>query len=380
MPKPQPFLSKTKYLDGLKCPKLLWYKFNKRSLVPKPDVSLQAIFDQGHRVGEIARKLYPDGIKIERDWMPEKTHAKSLEAIKQRKPLFESGLIYGRAYALPDILIPVGKDEWDLIEVKSGTTVEDVHLLDAAFQKYVYTGAGLKLRRCYLLHINTGYLRKGEIDPEKLLIKEEITEAIMPYLIGIEKTIDGLLKIISGNEPKVKISPHCGQPYGCPLEEFCRGFLPEGDIFQLRGKKERLYELMDMGILKLTDIPIDDRLNEKQLIQINCQKTGEAHIDRDGIKNYLAELKYPLYLLDFETIAPAIPVYDLSHPYEKIPFQFSLHVIQKEGAKPEHYGYLAPGDMDPRAEILARLKKLLNDAGAIVSKSRRYKGYFNSAR
>ena len=51
-----------------------------------------------------------------------------------------------------EILIKYG-DEFvtlgfqDLIEVKSGSSVEDVHLIDVAFQKYVYTGAGLKIRR-----------------------------------------------------------------------------------------------------------------------------------------------------------------------------------------------------------------------------------------
>lgn len=369
MPKPPAFLSKTKYLDGVKCPKLLWYEYNKTEAVPKPDAVTQAIFDQGTRVGEIAQKLYPNGIKIEREQMPEKTHAKSLEAIKLRQPLFESGLIYGRAYALPDILVPAEGGAWDLIEVKSGSKIEDVHYMDVAFQKYVYSGAGLKIQRCYLMHINTEYVRKGEIEPKKLLTKEEITEEIKPYLSGIKSSIDELLNIISDKEPKVKIGPQCSKPYVCPLKEHCWGFLPEGDIFQLRGKKERLYELLDQGILKVADIPMEDWLSEKQLIQVNSHRTGKAHVDREGINDFLAGLKYPLYFLDFETLSAAIPAYDLTHPFEAIPFQFSLHIISKEGTKPVHHGYLAPGDVDPRPEVLARLKKLLGEAGTIVAYS-----------
>lgn len=369
MPKPSAFLSKTKYLDGVKCPKLLWYEYNKTEAVPKPDAVTQAIFDQGTRVGEIAQKLYPNGIKIEREQMPEKTHAKSLEAIKLRQPLFESGLIYGRAYALPDILVPAEGGAWDLIEVKSGAEVKEEHCMDVAFQKYVYSGAGLNIQRCYLMHINTEYVRKGEIEPKKLLTKEEITEEIKPYLSGIKSSIDELLNIISDKEPKVKIGPQCSKPYVCPLKEHCWGFLPEGDIFQLRGKKERLYELLDQGILKVADIPMEDWLSEKQLIQVNSHRTGKAHVDREGINDFLAGLKYPLYFLDFETLSAAIPAYDLTHPFEAIPFQFSLHIISKEGTKPVHHGYLAPGDVDPRPEVLARLKKLLGEAGTIVAYS-----------
>ena len=299
--------------------------------------------------------------------MPENTHAKSLEAAKLRKPLFEAGLIYNRSYALPDILVPVEKDAWDLIEVKSGTEVKEEHLIDAAYQKYVYTGAGLKIRKCFLMHINNEYLRKGEIEIKKLFKRVDITDEVKPYEAGLERSIKNLLDIISGNEPKVKIGPQCAKPYHCPLEEQCFGFLPEGDIFQLRGKKEKIYLLLDEGILKITDIPTDERWSEKQIIQINSHKTGKAHVDKEAIKEFLGGLKYPLYFLDFETIAPAIPSYDLSHPYENIPFQFSLHIIYKEREKPIHHGYLAPEDTDPRPEILKRLKDLLGSAGTILA-------------
>jgi hypothetical protein len=367
MSKPQAFLSKTKFLDGVKCPKLLWYEYNKKEDVPKPDAVTQAIFDQGTRVGEVARKLYPFGIKMERERMPEKMNARSIEALKLRRPLFEAGLIYGRTYALPDILVPVEGDSWDLVEVKSAAEVKEEHLIDAAFQKYVYTGAGLKIRRCYLMHINTEYVRRGEIEPKKLLTKKDITIEIDPYITGIKDQVDSMLEIIAGPEPQVKIGPQCGKPYHCPLEEACWKFLPEGDIFQLRGKKARLFELLDKGILTVADIPLEDWLSEKQLIQIESHRTGKAHVDKEGIRDFLSGLKYPLYFLDFETLSSAIPAYELTHPFENIFFQFSLHVISKEGGKPVHHGSLAPGNVDPRPEILLRLKEFLGDAGSIIA-------------
>ena len=53
---------------------------------------------------------------------------RSLEAAKARKPLFEAAFAYGDGFARVDILNPVGRDAWDIIEVK------DVNLLDLAFQ------------------------------------------------------------------------------------------------------------------------------------------------------------------------------------------------------------------------------------------------------
>ncbi len=367
MPKPLPYLSKSKYLDGKKCAKLLWNELNNYAAMPKPDAATQAIFDQGTLVGELAQKLFPDGIKLERQQRPEQTHANTLAALKLRQPLFEAGLTHGRGYALPDILVPVKGNGWDLIEVKSGTSVKEVNLMDVAFQKYVYTGAGLKIRKCFLMHINNKYLRQGEIEPKKLFAKEDITKDIKPYESGLERSIEEMLGVIAGREPEVKIGPHCRDPYSCPLEEKCWRFLPDENIFQLyRARKDKLFLMLGKGVLKLTDIPLDG-LGENQLIQMDSHKTGQAHVDKVGIREFLDELKYPLYCLDFETISLAIPAYDLTHPFEKVPFQFSLHIMEREGAKPTHHAYLAPGDVDPRAEILKRLKKLLGDTGTILA-------------
>ena len=54
-------LSKSRYLNGLQCPRLLWIATNEPERIPEPDASTQHIFDQGHLVGELANKLYPGG-------------------------------------------------------------------------------------------------------------------------------------------------------------------------------------------------------------------------------------------------------------------------------------------------------------------------------
>jgi hypothetical protein len=78
----------------------------------------------------------------------------SLEAAKARKPLFEAGFAFKGGFARVDILNPVGQAAWDIIEVKSSTEAKDVNLIDLAFQAYVYSGAGLRLRRCCLMHVD----------------------------------------------------------------------------------------------------------------------------------------------------------------------------------------------------------------------------------
>jgi hypothetical protein len=364
-----PFLSKSKYLAGLQCMKLLWYLYNRKQDIPEIDAATQAIMDQGNAVGELARTLYPGGIKLDREAMPERQAERSLEAARLRNPLFEAGFVYKRAYALADILVPVGADAWDLIEVKSTSSVKDEHLYDVAFQRYTYEGAGLKIRRCYLMHINNQYVREGEIEAKKLLKKEDITEEVSKFVPEIEKEIGSMVDAIAVKDvPDVKVGRHCNDPYECPLQDICWAFLPpEDDVFCLYRGGKKAYELMDKGILSLADICGSVKLTNSQRIQVDSHGRGKPHVDKEGIREFLDRLKYPLYFLDFETISAAIPLYDHSRPFEQIPFQYSLHIIRKEGGRPESYSYIAPDRKDPRPAVLKQLKELLGESGSVIA-------------
>ena len=73
-------------------------------------------------------------------------------------------------------------------------------------------------------------------------------------------------------------------------------------------------------------------LSEKQIIQIDASRKHDVHYDHRAIKEFVDSLWYPLYFLDFETFTQAIPPYDGTWPFQKIPFQYSLHHMdQKDG-------------------------------------------------
>ncbi|TFG89629.1 MAG: DUF2779 domain-containing protein, partial [Candidatus Atribacteria bacterium] len=114
-----PFLSKSKYLTGIQCPKLLWHHYNAKDELSPPDESTQALFEQGHEVGELAKKLFPDGIEVEWDQGFNEVIEESQRLLKERKPLFEAGFKSNNTYARVDILCPVENNAWDIIEVKS---------------------------------------------------------------------------------------------------------------------------------------------------------------------------------------------------------------------------------------------------------------------
>ena len=190
-------ISKSSYVSGLQCHKLLWYKFNAKNEIPEYDAGTQAIFEQGHLVGQYAKELFPGGIEIKTEHYDiDKTIQESQKALTFRKPLFEAGFEYKNAYARADILSPVGKDAWDIIEVKSSTEVKDVNLDDVALQRFVYEGAGLKINKCWIYYINKEYVRHGIVEPEKLFAKQDITGDVAEHLQKVEKKLKEMASVI----------------------------------------------------------------------------------------------------------------------------------------------------------------------------------------
>ncbi len=362
-------ISKTKYLNGLQCKKLIWYIYNEPEAIPEPDEATQAIFDQGHLVGDYAKKLFPEGIEVDHTGSFEAGLQSTKELILKRVPIFEAALTYKRCYARADILEPVGKDKWDLIEVKSSTDLKDVNYHDIGFQYYLYNGAGLKIDKCYLMCIDNSYVRKGAIEPDKLLKKIDITEEIKTiYSKTIEDNVAELAKTITADTfIEIGIGAHCSNPYECPLIDKCWSFLPERNVFLLYSNNKLPMALIKKGILHLAEIPKSFELNEKHQIQVDCEKTGKPYINKNKVKEFLNAIQYPAYYMDFETCGSAIPLYDNSSPYQQIPFQFSVHVVKERGAKPEHFPFLADGTNDPRPAFMAELKKVMGTKGSVVA-------------
>jgi len=357
-------LSKSKYLQGIQCPRLLWISVNDKQRLPEVGESQQKLFDEGHIVGEFAKKLFPEGKNIPtEDFMGNLNQTKKL--LSENKPIFEPAFMVDRLYSRADILEPT-KDGWNIIEVKSSTEVKDINIQDIAFQKYVYEKAGLKINKCFLLHINNQYIRQGEINPEELFTKEDISINVVEEIKLIPERVKLFLEVIDGKEPTIKISDSCNKPYECPLKDGCWSFLPkENSVFDLYRGGKRSWELFEKNILAIKDIPVSFELGDKQQIQLECEKTGKVHINNTAIKEFLKTLKYPLYFLDFETYSTAIPLYNGLKPYQQIPFQFSVHKVDEKGKK-THFSFISSGKKDPRKKFINAIKRKLGIKGSIV--------------
>jgi hypothetical protein len=362
---PARFLSKSKYMLGRQCLKLLWLTIHEPARVPETDKATQRIFDQGHMVGELAKRLFPDGIDISKfDFRDNLKRSK--EMLDLRKPLFEAGFMADGLFSRVDILKPAGEDSWDIIEVKSSTSVKEENLEDVAFQKLSCEKAGLRINRCYLAHLNNQYVRQGEIDSRGLFRIEDISDEASEAGRDIDQRIASMFVVIRSKTcPEVGVGRYCSSPYNCAVT-LCWEELPEHNIFSLYRGGKKCFELFEAGILNIKEIPSDYKLTMSQQIQKSCDISGEPYIDRESINNFLSRLQYPLHYLDFETFSPAVPYFDGTRPFQRIPFQFSLHRVGNDGAA-EHISFLSEGQDDPRPIFLSQLIKSISPAGSIIT-------------
>ena len=72
--------------------------------------------------------------------------------------------------------------------------------------------------------------------------------------------------------------------------------------------------------------------------------------------------------MDFETtFMVPIPLFDGMRPYEQLPFQFSLHVTEKEGEDPVHHAYSAKDIKNPCEEFLSNLLAVIPPGACILT-------------
>lgn len=355
-------ISKSKYVTGLQCLKLLWTQYNDRDAIPPPDAATQAKFDTGHVVGDLAKDLFPGGIEIAWSDDPngrmERTAAETLELLKQRVPLYEASFLIDGCYCRADLLVPAADDAWDLYEVKSTTGVKDVNLHDVAFQAWAIERCGVRLDRLYLVHLDNTYVRQGQIDVHGLFHAENVTERARELMPGVPRNVESMLAVIAGVRPEAPIGEHCSDPYDCDLWPACSSFLPTANVLDLyRMRKREAFAMIGDSVLCMVDVPPAD-LNAKQRIQQEAIRTGATHVQAEKIHAWLAGLEYPLHCFDFETMMPAIPLFDGTRPFQQIPFQFSLHIVDDPGAKPRHVEFLAETAVDPRPDLIEALSAI----------------------
>ena len=361
-------LSKSRYTAYCQCPKMLWLRTYKPELVPE-DPALQAKFEKGNEVGELAKTLfgpfvdvttYKEDGSLDIGAMIEKTKE---EMAKGTETICEASFSHDLNYCAVDILRKKG-DGWAIYEVKSSTYKDEEkdtperllkYAWDIAYQKWLLEHCGVKVTGTYLIRLNSNYVRHGDLDVNELFYIKDVKELVDNEYQKVEATVKKAKEMLMGDEPEMDIYRQCKNPYECGFFDYCVGGLPEPSVFDLyRMSFEKKCDLFHQGKLSFEDVR-EDKLNEIQRMQVESFLNGVDIIDPEAIKGYLEQLTYPLYFLDFETMQPILPEFDGTSPYQQIPFQYSLHWIEEPGGELHHSEFLGDSVIDPRRALAEQL-------------------------
>jgi predicted RecB family nuclease len=357
MPPKKPYLTKSKFLYGLHCPKRLW--FSHHDPLPWSEAPPGSPMAVGTTFGIEAQKLFPGGVLVdEKPWEYEAAAARTrdLMADKTVPAIFEAAFDYEDIRIRADVMERRPRNRWRLHEVKSSTSVKEEHIPDVTVQAYVLKGSDVKLEGVGLLHVNNEYVHGGgDIDWTEIATIVDLTDESMDLLPDIPVTADEHLTILRKRKaPEIAPGRHCGN---CDYWDRCTEDKPEDWVFYLPRVGTLFDRLTKEGIESIRDIPDDYGLTNKHAVIRGVLISGKEHVSPDlwkAIENFGP----PAFYLDFETMGPALPLYAGTRPYQYIPFQWSLHHVDGK-SKVTHAEFLADGGDDPRREFTETLIKAL---------------------
>ena len=330
----------------------------------------KAIFKRGTNVGELAHNLFPGG-KIAAEGDPpayDKAINKTRELIERSiKVIYEAAFLFNEILSIADIVV-MEKGGAKIYEVKSSTSISESYLNDAALQYYVISSLGIRIKDFSIIYINNQYVRKSDLSIQDLFTTESVLRFILPLQKLVKENVNRFKKLLLRKEmPNIDIGEHCHNPYTCGFFNYCRKHIPESSIFDFSGMHlTKKYELYRNGIISLDDVPADFLLNKNNGLQLDVYRSGKPVIDKKAISNFLSDLNYPLYFMDFETFQPAVPLFNNSKPYQQIPFQYSVFLKKNKNSEAEHFEFLAESGDDPRKKFIENLLKVIEKKGDVL--------------
>ena len=358
-------VSKSSFVAGLTCHRKLWQLlWDRQSAAPRSGMD-QLKMEFGTRFGEVAHCLYPDAtlidINIRKLKQAEEDTRKAID--EGADVILEATFRHEQCRVLSDIVEKQTDGTWHLIEVKSSTEVKDEHIPDLAFQKWVMERCGYPVSKCSVV-----FADKTGVWPDKRSIfqYEDVTDRVEVAAKLVPEQLLPMLEIATsrGKRPAFEdwISKEC---HDCEFKKtVCWTEISEPTIYDIIDKR-KIPALEAESIVYVREIPGDFDLYKGNRRHVDCMQSQSVNIDKAGIRSKLEELEYPIHFLDFESVSVPVPLFDGNHPWEKLPFQYSLHTLEESGDL-RHAEFLHEEHSDPSARTAEQLVQDIGKAGSVI--------------
>jgi hypothetical protein len=347
MAEPPPVqLSKSRYVAGLRCPRLLWLGFHRPAFAAAPDAARLASIDAGREVGKAAHALFPGGVLVDE---PDPRHeaaearTRALLADPQVPAIFEAAFRYAGVRIRVDVIERLADGRVGLREVKASTAVKPEHVPDLALQKFVLRGCGLDVTSSELIYVDKRFARgDGPIDWSRFFRREDLGRDVDAILPGVERRLAEMHAVLAqSEEPGYEPDRRYLEPHDCEFWSYCTA--------------DRSPE-WHLSIKRVS--------GELRARWVEALRTGQTWVSPQ-LGRALGVFEAPVWYLDFETIGPAIPLFPGTRPYQAVPVQWSLHRLTRDGSL-VHREYLAHAGADPRPELARSLIDALRDDDAPI--------------
>jgi hypothetical protein len=362
-------LSKSRIMSSLQCLKRVHLEVHRRDLLEYSKAT-EASFEVGHEVGDMAIRLYGRGRGIEIPY-DDKGLSGALvrtdELIRSgfREPIFEATFQHEGVLVREDVLLPSANGEsWRIVEVKASTRVKPEYVQDCAIQAWVHKGVGLDFDSISLAHIDNQFEYRGDGNYDGLLTENDLTDDVRSVLPSVPAWVDRAKEAVEGPMPDVAVGAQCTKPYECPFIKHCWPSDTRYPITGLGGGRKKLGLLVLNGYRDIRDVPPSEISGQTQERIHRVTVEGKPEL-LPGAKAFVSTLPYPRFYLDFETIAPAIPIWPDTRPYQALPIQWSCHIERSESVI-EHKEFLDLSGDPPMRKLAEELIQDLEDEGPVL--------------
>ncbi len=204
-------------------------------------------------------------------------------------------------------------EKYSIFEIKASNDVDEkTHLYDLAFQVALLKKCGIEIAVANIIHLNSKYVKNGELNLEKLFTISNQTKEVEELLPKVEFEMNLAKEYLSQEKEP---SGYCdcvykGRSAHCATFSYSNPTVPEysvHDIARIGMSKKKLQELADRSIFKLEDLPDDMELSEIQQNQVDVYIYDKIIKKKLEIGQEFKNLVFPLYFLDYETYPSAIP-------------------------------------------------------------------------
>lgn len=271
------------------------------------------------------------------------------------------------------------KNGWDLYFLFIGLYPHADDMQFYCDELWVLENNHIKIRNMYIIHLNAEYVREKELDPIKLFVISDcfyngknhpsvkVKEAVYKNKRDVSHILDEMDKLKDGTVPPAVRTNKCTTRQKCLYYDNCfqdEQEEPADSILTLIASQHK-HAMKQEGIQFLKDADIE-RIegSRQQYAQIMADQEGGLHVDRYALKSWLSYIKFPISFLDFEWERFAIPPYEGMKPYDVMPFEYSLHILQADGTM-THKVYL--NIHDDRKDMAENLVKDIPAEGTVMA-------------